>query len=186
MSIKLSQLAQEMIDREAIRDCLYRYARGVDRCDEQMLRSAYWDDAIDDHCLFVGGREELITWVLPLLRAMDASQHTIGNIFIRLHGDHADVESYYHGYHRVSDGAKTADSIQAGRYVDRLEKRNDEWRIARRKVIVDWFREYGDSGNWDMGPAGHAEIRPGERFPTDYSYTHAQFGGTLGVESELR
>jgi hypothetical protein len=174
MGIKLSQLHEEMVDREAIRDCMYRYARGVDRCDEAMLRSAYWEDAIDDHCLFVGGREELIAWVLPLLRAMEASQHTIGNIFIRLHGDHADAESYYHGYHRVSDGTKIVDSVQAGRYVDRLEKRDDEWRIARRKVIVDWFREYDDAGDWTKGPAGHSAIKPGERYPVDYSYHQAK------------
>jgi len=164
---------EELYAREAIRDCVYRYCRGVDRCDEEMLRSAYWEDARDDHCLFVGRREELIAWVLPLLRSMAASQHTIGNVLIRLYGDHADVESYYRGHHRVHDGSKFVDSVQAGRYVDRFEKRDDEWRIARRKVIVDWFREYEDSGDWDKGPAGNPQIKPGGRFPTDYSYTDA-------------
>jgi len=175
MSIKLSQIRDEMVDREAIRDCLYRYSRGVDRCDEDMLRSVYWEDAQDDHCLFVGQREDLIAWVLPLLRGMASSQHTIGNIFIRLHGDHADVETYYHGHHRVNEGTKFVDSVQAGRYVDRFEKRDDEWRIAKRKVIVDWFREYVDSGDWEKGPAGNPQIKPGGRHPTHYSYTAANF-----------
>lgn len=170
MGIKISQIRDEMIDREAIRDCLYRYSRGVDRCDEQMLRSAYWEDAFDDHCLFLGNREELIAWVMPLLRSMEASQHTIGNILIRIHGDHADVESYYQGYHRMNDGTKSFDSIQAGRYVDRFERRDDEWRIAKRKVVVDWFREYTDAGDWERGPAGHSQIKPGGRYPTDPSY----------------
>lgn len=176
MGIKLTQFREEIVDREAIRDCLYRYSRGVDRIDENMLRSAYWEDAEDDHCLFVGRREELIAWVLPLLRNMAASQHTIGNILIRMHGDYADVESYYHGYHRMHDGTKFVDSIQAGRYVDRFEKRDDEWRIARRKVVVDWFREYDDAGDWEKGPAGHQQIKPGARHPADYSYTAADFG----------
>jgi hypothetical protein len=104
---------------------------------------------------------------------MACSQHTIGNILIRIHGDHADVESYYHGYHRLNDGVKHFDSIQAGRYVDRFEKRDDEWRIANRKVVVDWFREYDDAGDWDAGPLGNAQIKPGSRLPTDYSYTAA-------------
>jgi hypothetical protein len=176
MSIKLSQIREEMVDREAIRDCLYRYSRGVDRCDEDMLRSVYWEDAWDDHVLFTGAREELIAWVMPLLRAMEASQHTIGNILIRLHGDHADVESYYHGYHRLNDGMKSFDSLQAGRYVDRFEKRDDEWRIAKRKVVVDWFRDYTDAGDWKKGPLGHGGLKPGERHPHDYSYTSADFG----------
>jgi len=170
MTIKADQFRDELADREAIRDCLYRYSRGVDRCDEDMLRSVYWEDAEDDHCLFTGQREELIAWVLPLLRAMEASQHTIGNMLIRLHGDRADVESYYHGYHRMNDGTKSHDSIQAGRYLDRFEKRDGEWRIARRKVVVDWFREYADAGDWVAGPLGNNQIKPGGRSPDDDSY----------------
>jgi ketosteroid isomerase-like protein len=168
---KLSALREEMVDREAIRDCLYRYSRGVDRCDEEMLRSVYWEDAVDDHAIFTGDREELIAWVMPLLRSMESSQHTIGNILIRLHGDRADVESYYHGYHRLNDGTKSFDSIQAGRYLDRFERRHDEWRIARRKVVVDWFREYADAGDWEAGPLGNRQIRPGGRRPEDDSYS---------------
>ena len=40
---------QALLDREAIRDCLYRYCRGIDRADEAALRSAYWPDATDCH-----------------------------------------------------------------------------------------------------------------------------------------
>ena len=35
---------QDLVAREAIRDCLYRYCRGIDRADAEMLRSAYWPD----------------------------------------------------------------------------------------------------------------------------------------------
>ena len=83
----VSQFRDELADREAIRDCLYRYSRGVDRCDEEVLRSAYWEDAFDDHVLFSGTREPFIAWVLPALRAMEQSMHMIGNILIRLHGE---------------------------------------------------------------------------------------------------
>ncbi len=166
---KTSQFLSELADREAIRDCLYRYSRGADRCDEDMLRSAYWEDAFDDHVLFAGSREELIAWVIPLLRAMSQSQHLIGNIFIRVHGAQADVESYYYGYHRVGNGAGFHDSISSGRYVDRFERRDGEWRILRRQVVVDWFRDYPDSGDWENGPLGH-QIKPGGRRPADPSY----------------
>lgn len=44
----------ELLDREAIRDCLYRYCRGIDRGDEAALRSTYWPDAHDNHAS--GGR----------------------------------------------------------------------------------------------------------------------------------
>jgi SnoaL-like domain len=35
-----------VIDRETIRDCLARVARGEDRRDAVLLSSAYWPDAI--------------------------------------------------------------------------------------------------------------------------------------------
>lgn len=44
----------ELIDRADIYDCMLRYARGMDRRDRPLLRSAYHDDAIDEHVGFVG------------------------------------------------------------------------------------------------------------------------------------
>ena len=172
----VSQFRDELADREAIRDCLYRYSRGVDRCDEEALRSAYWEDAFDDHVLFSGTREPFIAWVLPALRAMERSMHMIGNILIRVHGNHADVESYYYGYHRLHNGTCSYDSIACGRYLDRFERRNDEWRIADRKVVVDWFRDYPDAGDWAKGPLG-MQLEPGGRHPTDVSYSQLRLGG---------
>jgi hypothetical protein len=169
MAITVSQIKNELADREAIRDCLSRYSRGVDRCDAEMLRSAYWEDAEDDHTLFKGKREDLIAWVIPLLKSMDQSMHMITNILIRLHGDTADVESYFYGYHRMLHTGAPLDGVQGGRYLDRFEKRNDEWRIAERKVTVDWFRDYPDSGDWARGPLGQ-KIDFGGRHPTDDSY----------------
>jgi hypothetical protein len=171
MAIKVSQLRDELADREAIRDCLYRYARGMDRCDEEMLRSAYWEDAVDDHLAFSGTREELIAWSMPIVRTMDQGQHIIGNILIRLHGNAADAESYFYGFHRVRgpDG-QPRDSVGAGRYVDKFEKRDDEWRIIKRLVVTDWFREYTDSADWSKGFMGMM-IDPGARHPDDASYS---------------
>ena len=169
--MKVAQFAAELADREAIRDCLFRYARGVDRCDEETLRSVYWEDAQDDHCLFVGTREPLIAWLLPLLRERETTQHTIGNILIRQEEAQADVESYFEGYHVVRRDEKVAGFLQGGRYLDRFERRDGEWRIARRKVVVDWFREYPEAGDWRKGPQRQAQIEPGGRYPDDDSYT---------------
>jgi hypothetical protein len=56
---------QEMIDRADIHDCMVRYARGMDRRDRDLLRSAYHDGAIDDHVGFVGLVDDFIDWALP-------------------------------------------------------------------------------------------------------------------------
>lgn len=171
MTRTVSQIREELADREAIKDCLYRYARGIDRCDEAMLRSAYWEDAVDEHMTFKGTREELIAWTMPILRAMDQSQHLIGNVLIEMDGDRARVESYFYGFHRIrgADG-KPRDTIGSGRYLDVFERRGDEWRIARRMVVTDWFRDYPDSGDWEVGPFG-MKVPPGGRHPDDFSYS---------------
>ena len=167
---KVSQFKDELADREAIRDCLFRYARGVDRCDVEMLRSAYWEDATDEHLAFKGTREELIAWMMPIVGSMDQSMHMFGNILIRIDGDTAHAESYFYGFHRIrgEDGVPR-DSIAGGRYLDRFEKRDDEWRIADRVVMTDWFRDYPDSADWARGPFG-MQVEPGGRYPQDRSY----------------
>ncbi len=170
MVIKVARFKDELADREAIRDCLYRYSRAVDRCDEDMLRGVYWEDALDDHVLFSGDREELIAWVMPTLKAMVQSQHSISNILMRIEGSRADVESYYYGYHRLGNGQGFMDSIQSGRYLDCFERRDDEWRILRRKVVVDWFRDYIEAADWEVGPLGQ-KIPFGGRYPEDDSYS---------------
>ncbi|MEJ2408813.1 MAG: nuclear transport factor 2 family protein [Novosphingobium sp.] len=54
MTTKVTRIIEELTDREAIRECLYRYARGVDRLDADMVRSAYRPDCIDEHMGFAG------------------------------------------------------------------------------------------------------------------------------------
>ncbi len=40
---------QELLDKQAIHEVLLRYCRGVDRRDEEVLRSVYHADAIHEH-----------------------------------------------------------------------------------------------------------------------------------------
>ncbi len=166
-----SQLLSEMVDREAIRDCMYRYARGIDRLDEQLLRSAYWPDAVDSHLMFKGTVDELIKWSFPLMRQMDRNQHIIGNIYIVLNGSSAAVESYFYGIQRARIDGVARDILASGRYLDKFERRQGEWRVKDRLVVTDWFREYPDSADWSRGPFGVADAATGFPCPEDPSYT---------------
>lgn len=170
MTTRVLRIMEELADREAIRECLYRYARGVDRLDADMVRSAYWPDCIDEHTGFTGNAEEFIAWAFPIMGSMDQTMHIIGNVLMAIDGNTADAESYFYGIHRINlpDGGKS-DVIGAGRYVDTFEKRDDEWRIIRRHVITDWFRQYPDSADWSHGMLG-IMVAPGGRHPDDESY----------------
>lgn len=164
----VSQIRDEMADRESIRDCLYRYCRGIDRMDAGVLRSAYWPGAMDYHTGFTGTVEQFIEWALPRLAAMEQNMHMIGNILIRLDGDRAAVESYLWSV-SVLPGDEPRQVMVCGRYLDRFEKRDDEWRIAERFVIHDWFEEKPATGDWDVGPFGMSGLPRGTTNPEDKS-----------------
>lgn len=166
----VSQIRDELADREAIRDCLYRYSRGIDRCDMELVRSAYWPDAIDDHTGFRGTRDEFIAWALPNLRAMEQNVHMIGNILIRLDGAKAAVESYLWSVSVIAGETRRATFV-CGRYLDQFERRNDEWRIANRLVVHDWFVDSAAAGDWSVGPFGIAGLERGVSVPDDKSHT---------------
>ena len=170
MTTPVSQIMQEYGDREAIKECLYRYARGADRLDADMVRSAYWPDVEDTHLTFKGNCEEFITWSFAAMGTMDQTQHMISNILMTIRGNTADVESYFYGIQVVNTPDGKFDVVASGRYVDTMEKRGDEWRIIKRMVVTDWFRQYPDSADWSNGMMGF-DIKPGGRFPTDDSYT---------------
>lgn len=168
---------QELMDRETIRDCLYRYCRGIDRCDADVLASAYWPGAVDDHIFWKGTVEEFIPWVMPILRSRDQTKHAISNILIRITGREARVESYFDAYERArrKDG-KPNDILASGRYLDHMENRAGEWRIIRRKVVMDWFRILDDSADWERGMFGKP-LKFGARGNDDPS--HDFFGQSM-------
>jgi hypothetical protein len=166
----VSQLKDEWADREAIRDCMFRYSRAIDRCDMELLRTVYWPGAMDHHTGFEGTVEEFIAWAEPKLRAMPHSVHMLGNILIRLDGATARVESYYWSVNVMAAG-ETREVVAAGRYLDRFERRGDEWRVAERLVLHDWFRESPDTGDWAKGPFGFTGLALGGPAPEDKSYS---------------
>lgn len=126
----------ELLDRQAIWDCMLRYARGVDRLDEDLIRSAYWPDARDAHGPVGGTVDEFLGRWIPQQGTRQVAYHFLGNHLVRLEGAVADAETYF-----VSN-AKPFDSdameMVGGRYLDRFERRGEEWRIATRAVILDW------------------------------------------------
>lgn len=179
MKRKVSEIAAELADREAIRDCLFRYCRGIDRMDREMLLSAYWPDGADEHGNFAArSSNEMVENAFAVLAKMEVTTHVLHNILIDIRGDSAEVESYVRAYHRLPkpDGS-LYDHISSSRFLDHMEKRDDEWRIGRRSVVRDWFREYPDSCEWahgEMGKSlGYGKEKPldiGQRQPDDLSY----------------
>jgi hypothetical protein len=45
----MNEEVRVMRDKQSIYEVLVRYCRGVDRCDEDLIRSTFHDDSYDDH-----------------------------------------------------------------------------------------------------------------------------------------
>jgi hypothetical protein len=137
MDADLAAKIQELWDREKIKQCLLKYCRGVDRFDRALILEAFHPDCLDEHGKFVGTPEEFVDWALGQHGASHLShQHCILNHSADIDGDTAHAETYFMFVSMNRRGKPL--TLGGGRYVDRLEKRNGEWRIAARVTLRDW------------------------------------------------
>ena len=51
---------ETLIAKQEITDVVYRYARGIDRLDFELVKSCYHPDAYDDHGAFKGSVDEFV------------------------------------------------------------------------------------------------------------------------------
>lgn len=138
--------AQQLLDRAEIYDVLMRYLRGVDRRDMDLVRSAYHPDATQTNPYLkpgeVGTVEDLIQLMTANAVHIPMSMHLLGNIVYEFAGDElAIVESYLIAYqtHRGADGVDGFRQT-GSRYLDRFEKRNGDWLIAKRVLPINFIR----------------------------------------------
>ena len=156
----------DVVAEAAIRDVHLRFCRANDRRDEELTRSCFHPDAVIElheeltvDALIALGREilsrYLVTW------------HNTGNQLVEVDGDAAWAEHYTISSHRIAadEAGPERDFVAHGRYIDRMERRDGEWRIARRKMVLDFTRtDPVSAGEPGLGNGGGARDR------TDPSY----------------
>ncbi len=133
----LGTKVQDIVDRAEIVDCLNRYARGMDRHDREMVRSAYHEGAIDVHGSRAFEVEDFIDWAFAYHEPQLHHQHYVSNVTIEVHGDTAHSECYYLFVARYAD-RETPLTVAGGRYVDRLERKGGRWAISTRVCTAEW------------------------------------------------
>lgn len=162
---------QRLIDHEQIRQLIYRYSRGADRHDEEILRSVYAADAIDNHGPFRGSASDFVNYMMnPAGGGYTAGQHHIGNIIIDVSGDTARAESVFVCYlvtHPEPDRDVVFD-IMGGRYLDQLVREDGDWTISHRTVVLDW----NERRRRAAAIPGEDAFVPGHRSSADFSYSH--------------
>jgi hypothetical protein len=138
----------------AIRAVVLRYCRAIDRRDFELLRDCYHADATDEHGSFSGTVDEYVEWVRTLLEQYSVTMHLVGNLLVELDGlERARVETYGVAVHRGDPTDPTANLTTGFRFVDRFERRDEEWRIARRVATTEWSRVDDPAGWWEVPPA---------------------------------
>lgn len=166
----MDQDVRALVDKQAITEVVYRYARGIDRMDAETVASCYHDDATDDHGVFMGSASEFVAWVMPVLATMERTMHFIGNVLIDLEGERARVESYFIAHHVIAAPEGKLHTIAAGRYFDRMEKRAGAWRIAHRQAVYDWSRRDASTDTWDGPGAMPPSFKRGARGRADNAF----------------
>lgn len=148
--LTIEQKVKILFDEREIRNVIYRDCRAKSRGDGDLMRTCFFEDAIDHHAPFFD---------LPFSEVADRTstvmeeigemiQYIALQVLIDLDGDVARVESYIDSnkiFHKRAENGDQIVRLSGFRNLDRFECRNGEWRIAERWFIPEWglFLEQG-------------------------------------------
>jgi hypothetical protein len=158
-----------VLDRQDIAQVINRLARAVDRRDKDLVDACFHEDATDDHGIFKGTARAFSEWVMVQLANYQRTQHSISNQLIEIEGDLAVCESYFHAHHVMETPQGEINIVVAGRYLDRLERRENAWKIAHRGVVYDWNRIDPSTDGWKTEPIA-SQLARGQASAQDPSY----------------
>ncbi|MCB2046984.1 MAG: nuclear transport factor 2 family protein [Novosphingobium sp.] len=166
----------ELAAREAIRQQLCNYGRGVDRRDRDLLRSVWHDDGTLDYSLpGVTTPDQLIEALWSTDVTTDVWLHPLTAIAIEVQGDRAASEAYVSARsYRSSSKTQVQETLIHARYLDGWSKRDGRWAIDHRKAITDIritrqiegevWRSQGRPDKSDPSYAVFAALREGRAF----------------------
>jgi hypothetical protein len=169
---------QSLLDKQSIYEVLITYCRGVDRCDEALVRSVYHEDSFDDHGYWRGSGADFAPFVTGRLAAANsATTHSITNVLIELDGDSAWSESQVLATLVRKDSQPPRADVMGARYLDHLSRRDGVWRIDDRTVVLDWHKTEVWSG--EAPPVPTEGFARGGRYPEDPVYVRTGPGQAL-------
>ena len=140
--MNIEAAVRELLDREAIRDTLYRYASSIDVKDWAGLRSVFTSDAA---ITMVGGAQTqgadaIVEYIKHRCRKRGWQHHLLSVYHIDLKGDEASALTY-HTSHQTTDGKPEQILQLVARYRDRLRRIDGAWKIAEKQMELGWYEE---------------------------------------------
>lgn len=129
---------------DAIADVMARFSAGLDSCDWALYRSVFADEIDLDYSSWRPtsiGRWSADAWVARAARlfpGLSASRHSITNLLVLDHGNHATVRANVCADHVIVDEDGTEVFTLNGVYHDRLVRSANGWVIAGKRLVVEW------------------------------------------------
>ena len=133
---------QYLVDRAAIQDVLAQYFHGLDSCNKQQVRSCFTEDV---HVHYdqrppVSGIEAVMAHFRTFARMekgqVKVTTHFMGNLNIKsICGNVAETEMNAIAFLADPDDRVAMRSL---RYIDRLRRDENGWRISDRIHTLDW------------------------------------------------
>lgn len=172
-----SEKIQILWDKQSIVEVMYKFARALDRMDGELMKACYWEDAIEQHqdpifpdlFFWDGNAWEFVPIAMKGFQALKATQHRVSNPLIELQGDQASAECYVWAYHVTEEGGVEKEGILGGRHLFKMERRDDDWRIAHRVTLFDWNQNQNGTAIWSEN---YDDAYRGFRDKSDVSYKY--------------
>ena len=140
---KMMTAQEKNVEREEIKQQLYRYCHAVDRIDYELGRSIFAEEAVVDYGpTYQGsGKGYIDTMLKTQHKMMISTHHMVTNVLIEFNedGTRAASEAYVSASckYRTKTG-KPSFTVEAHcRDIDQWEKRDGKWLIVKRVVAGD-------------------------------------------------
>lgn len=162
---QLQKAVDDLVAKDAIREQIYNYARGLDRMDRQLALQVWHPDGTADYLgQYKGLGSGFIDFAWRAHEKIMGHSHQMTNILIKVDGDKAVSETYLIASLRSEQTADSSSTnLIRGRYADKWSKRNGRWAIDHRVMVIDF------STHDDLTGANRQGFMRRDR--TDPSYT---------------
>jgi hypothetical protein len=125
--------------RQEIHDVYRRYIWGFDRRDVALTKSAFWPDAQISYGTTTSTVDQFVTTHFAAHDAVsEKALQPIDEMSVDVQGDTAHVVAYLVEFNSLKNGRSRFSGV---RYIDRLDRRSGQWRIAVREVIFEFMTE---------------------------------------------
>jgi hypothetical protein len=135
-----TEILMELVAERDVRRVLASYCRGIDRCDAELMASAFWPEAPVDYGSFQTTGAQVGGVIAGKRRAAQVTvmMHSLTTALVDIAGDEAFTEAWHLSLRQVQTPTGIEHRWLGERYLDRFERREGVWKIARRRALHDF------------------------------------------------